>query len=459
VNVAVRSLDMFPKVDSDLVVKTDRGGLAALVGYVIMAALVLAEWNSFRYDNASFREHIKVDKSLGKRMRVDLNITFPALHCDDLHVDAMDVAGDSQIDVEDTLVKRRLHLDGSTLSSDEIKVETNKAAEADRLNREISMKGLPVDYCGPCFGAHTTEDQCCNTCDDVVEAYKIKKWNYESVVLMAEQCRREGKTKAEPKRMSTGEGCNLSGYMTFNRVAGNFHIAMGEGVERDGRHIHQFVPDDAPNFNASHTIHKLSFGPEYTLLGQQQQQTSSGRGRWGYERTDLSGVSKVVKEENGSTGLFQYFIKVVPTSFVGDEIKKILRSQSLDETSGKSALETNRYFFTERFRPLMIDMIDEEHRDLADDSETGAAGAHAGGSTGGGGTMNHHEHHKVQNSVLPGVFFVYEIYPFAVEISKNSVPWTHFLIRVMATIGGVMTIVGWLDSAMYARDTKRKRGR
>uniref|UniRef100_A0A6U6HM67 Endoplasmic reticulum vesicle transporter C-terminal domain-containing protein n=1 Tax=Odontella aurita TaxID=265563 RepID=A0A6U6HM67_9STRA len=429
----MRSLDMFPKVESDLTVKTDRGGMMALAGYGVIAVLLLAEVVSYRSENSSFKEHVRVDKSLGKRMRVDLNITFPALHCDDLHVDAMDVAGDSQIDVEDTLVKKRLHLDGRRLSSGEIKVETNKAAEADKKSRDISMKGLPEDYCGPCYGAHQTEDQCCNTCDDVVEAYKVKKWSDHGVLGVAEQCKREGRTKLEPKRMSKGEGCNLSGYMTFNRVAGNFHIAMGEGVERDGRHIHQFVPEDAPNFNASHTIHKLSFGPEFEVFG------STGTDKRGFARADLSGVSKIVTEVNGNTGLFQYFIKVVPTNFVGKDLENI---------------ETNRYFFTERYRPLMIDMVDEEHRDLGEHPKK--AGVHTGGSAGGGGTTNHYEHHKVQNSVLPGVFFVYEIYPFAVEVSKNSVPLTHLLIRIMATVGGVMTIVGWLDSAMYVREKKRK---
>ncbi len=48
--------------------------------------------------------------------------------------------------------------------------------------------------------------------------------------------------------------------MKVNKVAGNFHVAMGEAMERDGRHIHQFMPEDAPNFNCSHIIHELSFG-------------------------------------------------------------------------------------------------------------------------------------------------------------------------------------------------------
>jgi hypothetical protein len=62
----------------------------------------------------------------------------------------------------------------------------------------------------------------------------------------------------------------------------------------------------------------------------------------------------------------------------------------------------------------------------------------------------------VKMSVLPGVFFVYEIYPFAVEITKNTVPFTHLLIRLMATVGGVFTIVRWADSALAERERQRR---
>lgn len=77
------------------------------------------------------------------------------------------------------------------------------------------------------IGAQDHENQCCNHCDDVVNAYKAKKWDYSAAHRLAEQCIREGKTK--PKHLTGGEGCNISGFMEFNRVNGNFHIAMGEG--------------------------------------------------------------------------------------------------------------------------------------------------------------------------------------------------------------------------------------
>lgn len=47
----------------------------------------------------------------------------------------------------------------------------------------------------------------------------------------------------------------------------------------------------------------------------------------------------VLPEGFGSTGLYQYFIKVVPTVF---------------SDGNKRKLHTNQYTFTERFRPLML---------------------------------------------------------------------------------------------------------
>lgn len=51
--------------------------------------------------------------------------------------------------------------------------------------------------------------------------------------------------------------------MQVNKVSGNFHVAVGEGVMRDGRHVHQYNLDEAAAFNTSHTIHNLSFGEPY----------------------------------------------------------------------------------------------------------------------------------------------------------------------------------------------------
>lgn len=54
--------------------------------------------------------------------------------------------------------------------------------------------------------------------------------------------------------------------MKVNKVAGNFHMTLGESIVRDGAHIHQFIPSEAKGFNVSHTIHSLSFGERYDSM-------------------------------------------------------------------------------------------------------------------------------------------------------------------------------------------------
>lgn len=439
----VKKLDfMFPKVDQEFRVQTEKGGLTTMIAIFVICLLSMAEIASHISQNASTSEHIAVNTDLNKRMRISMNITFPALACEDVHVDAMDVAGDSQIDVEDTLIKVQLRMDGTARTASEIKVETNTHRQEQEKKEMLIKTKLPAGYCGPCFGAQSYEDQCCQTCDELLLAYKEKKWKTDLLIYTSEQCIREGRDKKEPKKMRRGQGCNLSGYMTVNRVAGNFHIAMGEGIERDGRHIHSFLPEDSPNFNASHIIHQMSFGP-----GED-------------ENSPLNGVKQIVGPEHGSTGLFQYFIKVVPTTYKGASLmpKNVEAAQAMpsiyDEveknTDRQHILETNRYFFSERFRPLMKEYIKEDDLEEKDGTE------HATANAGHKGGHSNRDHHNIQNAVLPGIFFIYEIYPFAVEITRNSVPLTHLLIRLIAIIGGVFTCASWLDAALCTSDATRR---
>lgn len=46
-------------------------------------------------------------------------------------------------------------------------------------------------------------------------------------------------------------------------MSGNFHVAAGEGLMREGRHIHLYTTEQAQGFNTSHTVNQLSFGDPY----------------------------------------------------------------------------------------------------------------------------------------------------------------------------------------------------
>lgn len=57
----VRKLDMFPKVQEDYQVRTDRGGLVTLLGYGLALILVLAEVAHWSSERGRVVEHTFVD--------------------------------------------------------------------------------------------------------------------------------------------------------------------------------------------------------------------------------------------------------------------------------------------------------------------------------------------------------------------------------------------------------------
>lgn len=111
--------------------------------------------------------------------------------------------------------------------------------------------------------------------------------------------------------------------MLVNKVAGNFHIAMGETHTRGSGHIHQFNPFTMNRFNASHTLHALSFGLPYP--GQ---------------KNPLDGSVRTAAE---GPGVFMYFIKVIPTVYAAG--------------GGAAALKTNQYSVTSQYRAAVVNGV------------------------------------------------------------------------------------------------------
>ena len=91
----LRNFDIYTKVEEDFVLQTNVGASLSLVGWFIIIILVLAEINS--YMTVQHKEHMIVDTTLGQHLRINIDITFHALTCAEVNVDAMDVAGDNQV--------------------------------------------------------------------------------------------------------------------------------------------------------------------------------------------------------------------------------------------------------------------------------------------------------------------------------------------------------------------------
>ena len=90
----VRHLDVYSnnKLSPEFKVQTEMGGQISLVGWVVTLVLFLGELST--YLTVSTHEHMVVDTTLGHKLRIDMNVTFPAITCAEVHLDAMDVAGD-----------------------------------------------------------------------------------------------------------------------------------------------------------------------------------------------------------------------------------------------------------------------------------------------------------------------------------------------------------------------------
>lgn len=365
----LRKLDAFGKVNEDFFTRTLSGGVITLVSSIIMAILFFSELRLFltvRTDS-----HLSVDTSRGEKLQINLDVTFPRMPCGWLSLDVMDVSGELELDVDHDIFRKRLSGDGTPLDDGEKHEVGSKQA------LEPPAAGNGTVYCGSCYGAQQDEHQCCNTCDEVREAYRRRGWGFNNPQGIA-QCEKEGfLTKIKEQQ---GEGCHVWGTLLVNKVAGNFHFAPGKSFQHGNMHVHDLVPFPTKNFDMSHHISKLSFGKDYP-----------GR------KNPLDGVRKmqVIRENpGGGTGMFQYFLKAVPTTYINVR---------------NSTIPTYQYSVTEYFK----------HSDLA----------------------------SGQN--LPGVFMFIEPSPVQVRLTERRSSFAEFLTSACAIVGGVFTVSGLIDATLY----------
>jgi len=370
----LKHLDAYPKTLEDFRVRTFSGAAVSIISGIFIMWLFISEF--VYYLSVEVQPELFVDTTRGEKLRINMDVMFHNLPCSYLSVDAMDISGDHQLDVDHNIFKKRLSSNGQPLAAGPVRQEQL----GDPEKKELAP--LPENYCGSCYGAEPTPDYCCNTCDQVQEVYRKKGWAFSEADVI-EQCVREGYT--EKMQGQAGEGCQVYGYLLVNKVAGNFHFAPGKSFQQHHMHVHDLQPFKDYKFNLTHTIKRLSFGREFPGIV-----------------NPLDDISKS-SEPNGKSGMYQYFVKVVPTTY-----------ENLDG----EILNTNQFSVTEHFKVLQ------------------------GDATHG----------------LPGVFFMYELSPIMVKFTERQKSFAHFLTGVCAIIGGVFTVAGIVDSFIYQgmRTLKKK---
>jgi endoplasmic reticulum-Golgi intermediate compartment protein 3 len=82
----------------------------------------------------------------------------------------MDISGETQTDISHSILKSRLNEHGVVVSGQRTAELQN---DIDKIN-EQKQQG----YCGSCYGGLEPEGGCCNSCEDVRQAYVNRGWSF-----------------------------------------------------------------------------------------------------------------------------------------------------------------------------------------------------------------------------------------------------------------------------------------
>lgn len=331
-----KQLDAYAKTLEDFRIKTTTGAAITVSGGLIMILLLLSELYTYMSPNIS--EELFVDTSRGHKLRINLDIIVPTISCNYLVLDAMDSSGEQHLQMEHNIHKRRLDLDGNSIE------EPKKEEIATSTTVKQNTSDLAIITCGSCYGAALNESQCCNTCDDVKEAYRIRRWALPDLTTI-EQCKND--ESIEKTNNALKEGCQIYGYMEVNRVGGSFHIAPGKSFTINHVHVHDVQPYSSSVFNTTHYIKHLSFGTDIE----------------GANTAPLDGTNGVAKE---GAVMFQYYLKIVPTMYVKLD-KTILHSNQFSVTRHQKSVSVLNAesgmpgaFFSYELSPLMVKYTEKE---------------------------------------------------------------------------------------------------
>lgn len=284
---SISRLHAFPRAEDHLQQKTTSGAFVTLLGLATIVILFVHELGFYLSHYTDYE--MEVDSTPGdQKLSIYINVTFPALPCQVLSLDALDMSGHHEVDLHTTIFKVRVDPEGRHLSKELIRdlVEGEHKAAHERPHKPGEKEGTPPPEPQPLalFQEHIVEsDRTVGLIKDALDA---------------------------------GEGCHVFGHMLVQRVAGNFHFS----VHGHSYYVLQKVFSHVGQVNVSHAIHGLGFGREYP--GQVN---------------PLDGFSRILGERHAKHGgAFKYFLKVVPTAY-----------RHLD---GENVV-TNQYSVTEYFTP------------------------------------------------------------------------------------------------------------
>ncbi|XP_021724638.1 endoplasmic reticulum-Golgi intermediate compartment protein 3-like [Chenopodium quinoa] len=308
VKQAIKRLDAFPRAEEHLLQKTQSGAIVSIIGLVIMATLFIHE---LRYYLSTYTvNQMSVDLKRSETLPIHINMTFPSLPCDVLSVDAIDMSGKHEVDLDTNIWKLRLSSDGHIIGTEFLTDLVEKGQSHDHSHSH--SHGHSHDHGHVKHQPEDSKDQHDHKDEHGDDKDKHEDSKQKSHLQSFDE-ETENIVKKVKQAMANGEGCRVYGVLDVQRVAGNFHVSV-HGLNI---FVAQMIFEGSNRVNVSHMIHELSFGPTYPGI-----------------HNPLDGTVRILR---GTSGTFKYYIKIVPTEY---------------RYTSKDVLPTNQFSVTEYFSPM-----------------------------------------------------------------------------------------------------------
>ncbi|WVQ74001.1 hypothetical protein IAR50_003582 [Cryptococcus sp. DSM 104548] len=324
----IQSFDAFPKVEETYTIKSRRGGILTAVMAFLIFLLVLNDLGEYLYGNPDYAFAVDDDLQKDLQLNVDMTVAMP---CHYLTIDLRDAVGD------------RLHLSNSF-----VKDGTNfNIGKANSIKNAASLSSPSAS--------------------EIISSSRRRTPNQKSFFsgisrFFSSSPERKTASAYRPTydKVPDGPACRIYGSVEVKKVTANLHITtLGHGYM-------SFEHTDHHLMNLSHIVHEFSFGPFFPAIAQPLDKT--------YEIADQPFT------------IFQYFLRVVPSTYIDASRRKLVTSQ---------------YAVTDYSRSF--------------------------------------EHGRG----VPGLFFKYDLEPMSIIIRERTTSLYQFLIRLMGVVGGVWTVAAF----------------
>jgi len=102
----LKNFDAYPKTLEDFRIRTYSGAAVSIISGIFILWLFISEF--MYYLSTEINPELFVDTTRGEKLRINMDIVFHNLPCAYLSVDAMDISGEHQLDVDHNIFKKRI---------------------------------------------------------------------------------------------------------------------------------------------------------------------------------------------------------------------------------------------------------------------------------------------------------------------------------------------------------------